>query len=450
MTVATRLFFGLAFVLLSTTGQAQEPGATMLSLRDCIRIGIENSFDLKETYASARAAGAGVTQAFGAYLPSVDIAANYSRQLTNLREQFSIVNGVPIVGQPLPNTYGLTGQANLTLFNGFRREAQYDAAQNTVDATTGDVKFNRLFTAYDVTRKYIDVLRKQQILNARKENLALSRATYDRVEALRENGRATVQQLMSQETELANQEVSVVNAQNDVDLAKAQLLAAMSTDPTQLITIDETSIPSDATAGTVEEFRRKVGPEPVAIQRAFETRPDVMANRKRVDAAQSGITSASATYWPTLTATGGYTWRNFSIGDFDRQGQMFVGLNLRIPVFDQFNTNLNIENAKVSHTRQQMALARLENQIRTNIRSAYLQLAAAEKGLDITERALRAALTNFNAVQERFNVGSATLLDVQTANNQLITARVNRVTAVYAYHDAATYVEFTIGTYGDL
>jgi len=255
---------------------------------------------------------------------------------------------------------------------------------------------------------------------------------------------------MSQETELANQEVSVVNAQNDVDLAKAQLLAAMSTDPTQLITIDETSIPSDATAGTVEEFRRKVGPEPVAIQRAFETRPDVMANRKRVDAAQSGITSASATYWPTLTATGGYTWRNFSIGDFDRQGQMFVGLNLRIPVFDQFNTNLNIENAKVSHTRQQMALARLENQIRTNIRSAYLQLAAAEKGLDITERALRAALTNFNAVQERFNVGSATLLDVQTANNQLITARVNRVTAVYAYHDAATYVEFTIGTYGDL
>lgn len=450
MTVATRSFFGLAFVLLSTTGMAQESGTPVLSLRDCIRIGIENSFDLKETYASARAAGAGVTQAFGAYLPSVDIAANYSRQLTNLREQFSIVNGVPIVGQPLPNTYGLTGQANLTLFNGFRREAQYDAAQYTVDATTGDVKFNRLFTAYDVTRKYIDVLRKQQILNARKENLALSRATFDRVEALRENGRATVQQLMSQETELANQEVSVVNAQNDVDLAKAQLLAAMSTDPTQLLTIDETSIPSDATAGTVEEFRRKVGPEPVAIQRAFETRPDVMANRKRVDAAQSGITSASATYWPTLTATGGYTWRNFSIGDFDRQGQMFVGLNLRIPVFDQFNTNLNIENAKVSYTRQQMALARLENQIRTNIRSAYLQLAAAEKGLDITERALRAALTNFNAVQERFNVGSATLLDVQTANNQLITARVNRVTAVYAYHDAATYVEFTIGTYGDL
>jgi outer membrane protein len=294
------------------------------------------------------------------------------------------------------------------------------------------------------------VLRKQQILNARQENLALSRATFDRVTALKENGRATIQQVMSQETELANQEVSVVNAQNDVDLAKAQLLASMSTDPTQRITIDEASIPSDATSSTVADFRKRVGPETVAIQRAIETRPDLMANRKRVEAAQSGITSASATYWPTLVATGGYTWRNFSIGDFDKQGQMFVGLNLRIPVFDQFVTNLNIENARVTHTRQEMALARLENQIRTNIRSAYLQLAAAEKGLEITDRALRAALTNFNAVQERFNVGSATLLDVQTANNQLITARVNRVTAVYAYHDAATYVEFTIGTFGDL
>ncbi len=436
--------------VLAVTGSAQEPGGSKLTLRECIRIGIENSFDLRESYAASQAAGAGLTQAFGTYLPSIDINANYSRQLTNLREQFSIVNGVPIVGQPLPNTYGLTGQMNLTLFNGFRREAQYDAAQSNVDATTADIAFNRLFTAFDVTRKYIDVLRKTKIVEARRENLSLSRATYERIEALKAAGRATIQQVMSQETEVANQEVSVVNAQNDVDVAKAQLLASMSANPTQQISVDENSIPSDAHAGTVEEFRKRIGPESAAIQRAFEVRPDVLAAKRRVDAAKSGITSASATYWPTIVAVGGYTWRNFNIADFDRQGQMYMGLNLRIPVFDQFVTNLNIENANVTHSRQAMALAKLENQIRTNIRSAYLQLGAAEKGLEITERAMRSAVTNFDAVQERFNVGSATLLDVQTANNQLITARVNRVTAVYQYHDAATFVEFTLGIYGDL
>ncbi len=441
----------LVLLLLSAVhvGTAQVRGAQRLTLKECIRIGIDNSFDLKETYASSRAAGAELTQAFGAYLPSADVSANYSRQLTNLREQFSIVNGVPIVGQPLPNTYGLNGQMNLTLFNGFRREAQYDAARNSVEAAAEDIRGNRLSIAYTVTRNYIDVLRKQQILSAREENLALSKATYERIAALKENGRATIQQLMSQETELANQEVSVVTAQNDLDVAKATLLSSMSVNPSQNIDIDPSSIAGDVTTTTVETFRSRVGPEPVAIQRAFATRPDISSSQMRVEAATSGITTAESGYWPTLTAVGGYTWRNFTIADFDRQGQVYVGLNIRIPVFDQFATNANIENANLSLTRQQMALSRLQNDVRTNIRSAYLQLGAAEKGLEITERALKAALTNFNAVQERFNVGSATLLDVQTANNQLITARVNRVTAIYAYHDAATFVEFTIGTYGD-
>lgn len=448
MTSIRRLLLLLLFVGLVHNATAQERGAQRLTLSECIRIGIDNSFDLKETYASSRAAGANLTQAFGAYLPSADIAANYSRQLTNLREQFSIVNGVPIVGQPLPNTYSLNGQMNLTLFNGFRREADYDAARSSVEAASEDIRSNRLSIAFTVTRNYIDVLRKQQILSAREENLALSKATYERITALKENGRATIQQVMSQETELANQEVSVVTAQNDLDVAKATLLASMSVNPSQSIEIDPASIAGDVTASTVEAFRAKVGPEPVAIQRAFSTRPDITSSQIRVDAAKSGITTAESGYWPTLTAVGGYTWRNFTIADFDRQGQVYVGLNIRVPVFDQFTTNANIENANLSLTRQQMALARLQNDVRTNIRSAYLQLAAAEKGLDITSRALKAALTNFNAVQERFTVGSATLLDVQTANNQLITARVNRVTAIYAYHDAATFVEFTIGTYG--
>ena len=449
MTGVRHLFLALSVLGTLHVGVAQERGAQRLTLKECIRIGIDNSFDLKETYASSRAAGAGLTQAFGAYLPSADISANYSRQLTNLREQFSIVNGVPIVGQPLPNTYGLNGQMNLTLFNGFQRESQYDAAQSSVEAASEDIRTSRLSIAFNVTRNYIDVLRRQQILSAREENLALSKATFERIVALKEAGRSTIQQVMSQETELANQEVSVVTAQNDLDVAKATLLASMSVNPSQSIEIDPSSLLGDVTASTVTTFRGRVGPEPVAIQRAFATRPDIMSTQMRVDVAKSGITTAESGYWPTLTAVGGYTWRNFTIADFDRQGQVYVGLNIRVPVFDQFTTNANIENANLSLTRQQMALARLQNDVRTNIRSAFLQLGAAEKGLDITERALRAALTNFNAVQERFSVGSATLLDVQTANNHLITARVNRVTAVYAYHDAATFVEFTIGTYGD-
>lgn len=437
-------------VLFASQLEAQERAVfRKLTLKECIRIGIESSFDLKQTYAASQSAAAGLTAAFGSYLPSADITANYSRQITNLREQFSIVNGVPLVGNPLPNTYGLTGNVNLTLFNGFRREAQFDAARNIVDATLGDINANRLMTAYTITRNYIDVLRRQQVLQARRENLALSKAAYERVKSLYDNGRTPIQQVMSQETEVANQEVSVVQAENEVDIAKTRLLSSMSLNPSQQIDLDETAIPGEVTANQADGFRRTMGPEEVAVQRAFETRPDVLASRIRVQASESGIISARSGYWPTITANGGYTWRNFVLGDFDRQGQMYVGIFIRIPVFDQFVTNQNIQSASLTYTQRSMDLARLENQVRTDIRSAYLQLIAAEKGLEITTRAIAAATVNYDAVSQRFAVGAATLIDVQTANNQLVTARINRITAVYAYYDASAFVEFTTGMFGE-
>ena len=438
-----------AALSVSSLAQTGAP-ASRYTLDDCIRIALQRNFDIQQVYATSRAAAAGLTQAFGQYLPGATVSANYSRQLTNLREQISFINGVPVRGNPIPNRYSANINMGWTIFNGFRREADYDAATNTVDAAEHDVLFQRLLVAYNITRQYIEVLRTEQIVRARKENLSLSRATYDRVKALYDNGRAPVTQLLSQETEVANQEVAVVQAENDHDLAKVNLLTLMCVDPTQEALFDPASFPRDATSLEVDEFRREIGSEQASVQRAINARPDIKAAQEREEAASAGITSATAGYFPTLQANGGYTWSNFEISNFDTQGQWFVGLNIRMPIFDQFQTHRAIENAKLQQTQRNLDLQRLEQQIGQGVRSAYLQLSAAEKGLDITDRALTSAETSFEAMQERFNVGGAQLVEVQQANYQLITARINRVTAVYAYLDARTFVEFATGLFGEL
>lgn len=428
----------------------QESGSvTTYSLEECITIALQNNFDVKLSNAQAQAAAANLTQAFGEYLPSADITTSYNRQLTNLTEQISFVNGVPLIGQPRPNNYSLNASASWTIFNGFARESQYDAARVNLDATQSDVRYNRQLVAYNVKRQYIEVMRLLNIVESRAENLALSKATYQRVKALYENGRSPITQLLSQETEVANQEVSVVQAENDVENAKARLLGIMCVNPSDRVRLREESISTITTVQDIEQFRAQLGTEESSVQRSLNNRADVQAARMRKTAAQSRIDAAAAGYYPTITASGGYNWRNTEITNFDKQGQMYAGFSLRLPLFDQFQTNQQIETAQLQHTQRSIDEQRLEQQIRTNVRSAYLQLAAAEKGLTIAERAFTAANTNFQATQERFNVGNANLLDVQTANNQLITARVNKVTAVYAYLDARTFVEFATGLFSE-
>lgn len=435
------LVLGLSVAALGQDGVA----GRRLTLDECIAIGLERSLDVRQSQAAASEASARLTAAFGAYLPSLDINANYNRQLTNLRTQFSIINGVPVVGQPLPNTYGLNSQMNLTLFNGFQREADFDAAKLNLDATSGDITFSRASTRFTITRQYIELLRRIQVLNARRESRALAVATLDRIKALFDAGAGRSQDVSSQEAELGNIDVSLIQAENDVIAARAQLLTAMNVDAMQEIDIDERSLTQDISATEVRAFRTKIGSESDLAQRALERRSDLQAAMNRSGAAAEGIAGARSGYYPTITATSGYTWRNFTIADFDRQGQVFAGLFIQVPVFDRFVTRARIAQAELSHTQNELQAERIRNQIRSDIRTAFAQLEQAEKGLELSSRAIMFAATNANAARERFASGAATLIELQNSNNQLITAQINRVTAVYAYHSAVAAVDFATG-----
>ncbi|MEN9281140.1 MAG: hypothetical protein RL594_75 [Bacteroidota bacterium] len=416
-----------------------------LTLEECIAIGLERSIDVRRSQATANEASSRLTAAFGAYLPSIDLNANYNRQLTNLRTQFSIVNGVPIVGQPLPNTYGLNSQANLTLFNGFQREADFDAAKANMSAAAGDIRFSRMATRFTITRQYIELLRRIQVLNARRESRALAVATLERVRALFDAGAGRVQDVSSQQTELGNIDVALVQAENDVIAARAQLLTAMNMDAMQEIDIDDQSIRQDVSSAQVQGFRDRFGSESEQADRALTRRADLLAAQDRSRAAAEGITGARSGYYPTITATSGYAWRNFTIADFDRQGQVFAGLFIQVPIFDRFVTQARIAQAELNHTQNELEAERVRNQIRSDLRNAFAQLELAERSLEISGRAVEFATTNANAARERFAAGAATLIELQNSNNQLITAQINRVTAVYAYHSAVASVEFATG-----
>lgn len=440
----------VCFMLLIPNGinaQIQGVAPTAYTLQDCIRIALQQNYDMLLTNANARYAAASLTAAFGSYLPSATINASYSRQLTNLRSQFSFINGIPVQGDPLPNSYSMNANMSWLIFNGFRREAQYDAAQSSVDAVEQDVRAQRLVVAYKVTRAYIEVLRTTQITSVKEENLSLSKVVLDRVRALYDGGRAPITQVLSQETEVANQETAVVQAQNAYEAAKVELLVLMCQDPTIPAEFEASSLPSNIDAEDMAEFRTLIGSEQESVQRAIASRPDVSAARYRIESANAGITSAQAGYMPTLAANGGYSWSNFELSGFDKQSRTYVGLTLSVPIFDQFNTNRNIEQAKLQQTQNTLDYQRLEQSIQQNVRRAYLQLTAADKNLEIAGRALKPARTSFDAMQERYNVGSASLVEVQQTNAQLVTARINRVAAMYSWLDAQAFVQFATGLF---
>jgi len=447
--VMTRLLYLVLLLALVTAPGAlvaQVSGSIpQLTLEQCLEIALSKNLDLRQANATAQATAAGLTAAFGAYLPGANLSMAYNRQLTNLQPQFSFLNGIPILGEPLPNTYTMFASANWTIFNGFNREASYDRAKANVDAADLDLKAQRLQTALDVHRRFVDVLRAMQVVRTRQENFDLGIVSLKRVEAQYEAGRVPLTSLYSQQAEVANQEFEVVRSMNEADQAKARLLAVMGMDPNTAVDVLESSLPSDITTTDTQDFRAALGSEDDCIARAMAVRPDVLATDVRIRGAEASVTGARSGYLPTVTATGGYAWRNTEVANFDRQGQMSVGFDIRVPLFDQFQTNANIENARLGVIQRQIERQRLDQSIRQSVQSSLLALTAAERQIDISQRGIAAADLSYKAAYERFTVGAATLVDVQIANNQLITARINRITAIYAYLDAKFQAQFASG-----
>jgi outer membrane protein len=283
------------------------------------------------------------------------------------------------------------------------------------------------------------------LVKIRRENFNQGKKELERIQAQYEAGFIPVNVVYSQEAELGNREVDIVQAENQLNISKTNLLATMGLNPDVDVEFIESSIPTDILNNDIDDFRRKTGSIQAAMKLAVDNRSDYKASEANLEAAKSQITIATAGYMPQLSAVGGWRWTYFELGSFSELGRSYAGLNLAIPVFDNFRTNLQIQNAQLIVNQAEVQKQRVELGIRQSVQNALLNLETSEKQLEISERALKASEKNFEVTTERFRQGNANITDYTIANTQYITSQINRITAVYNYIASQREIEYATG-----
>ncbi len=436
------ILFGFSFANLLS----QIPGGQQVfTLDDCMDIALKRNAEIRISKMRVSASSSELTGAFGQFLPTVNFNAGYSRQFGS---NYVYVDGqiIPIPEQNIkPNSYNMNAQAQIPIFNGFAREANYNSAKNNLDAEAKQMEHTAKLVKINVFNQYVDIIKKKQILKIRKEDFQAGQDQLEQIKASYEAGMIPIADVYAQEADLGSRELQIVTAENDINLAKADLLTTMGMAPDFSYEFLESSIPSDIEKNEIERFKQKWGSVKKAVQTALESRNDYAASDNSVESAESGITAARSGYMPAISAYGGWSWTNYEFSNISELGRSYIGLNLRITVFDNFNTNVNIQNAELNLTMRKIEKENLEFSIRTAVQSALLSLEAAEKQLEISERALKSAGQNYEALKERYNLGASTLLELNEANRQLLTAQINRVNYVYAYLKAQKQLLYEMG-----
>lgn len=465
LTVRTGLFIVLVTAVVGAQPQT-------ISLNRAVQIALEQNFAIKQAANNVERDQAGVLSAYGNFVPTVNLNSSWSGG-----EQY--VNGVAL-GSSDVRSLSMGVSARMTIFDGFANTSSFTSASATASASEYTLGRTRQTVSSQAQRLYYEVLRTRKLLEVAKLNLDYSSKQLDRVKETARLGSASLVNVYQQQSQVGSDEVRLVQAQNDYDLAHSNLAAYLALDMLQDYTIEDPAIPNEIDSVEMVRFRALTADLRSVANEAFERRPDYRSARESFRATQASVTAARSGYFPTLSASASYGFNGRTILDapassaiihqnaggtvnhlivpissrsyssefsnFKDNASLNWSLSLSLPIFSGFKTNESVQRALVAEKNAEEGLRESERRIMVELKTAALQLGAAVKSYEAAQKSYQFQEQNLKVNQEKYNVGSGTLLDLLFAQNNYTNALVTRINAVYQYLNAKSQFELAVGS----
>jgi outer membrane protein len=131
---------------------------------------------------------------------------------------------------------------------------------------------------------------------------------------------------------------------------------------------------------------------------------------------------------------------------FDFTGQPFsLSLSLSLPIFQGLGRERAIEEARVGAADATHRLRAEELRIRTEVGTAYLNLATARESVVLEEANLELAADQLELARQRYQVGQASFIELQEAETVMARADRAYLNAVYSFHQNLAALEAAVG-----
>ncbi|HUI09861.1 MAG TPA: TolC family protein [Bacteroidota bacterium] len=431
-------------------GQAVYGQTANLTLDQATQVALEHNQAVIQADANVGAAHAGVLSAYGGYLPSLSASGSWGRYATDKASSTTTSFGggtftLP-ANQSTINQFRTGISANMTLFDGFNRQAQVGASGSRSTAAEQTAVRTRQSIVYQTQSAYLNVLRNEQLVKVADENLKRDNRQLERITESAKVGAAAQADVYRQASTVAADEYSLISAQSTYDQSKADLVDLIGLDVGSDYTFNDSAISIDITQAQLDSVSALYANFRDLQKRSLAARPDYLSAQGTLDAAQSGVTSARSTYFPAITANAGY-----SLGTSDQFSNLSDtrtlnwGIGISWTIFDGFATNANVQSAIANRRIAEIGLVQTERDIYDQLKKALLSFDAARKQYEVSQKGVTSATEDRKIAEEKYNLGAGTLLDLLTANANLVQAQVNLVNAAYNYITAKLNVDFTIG-----
>ncbi|MFH0894242.1 MAG: TolC family protein [Bacteroidota bacterium] len=456
----TKLFFLLGLLLYCVNGFSQNQ--KIWTLQQCIDYAYENNLQIRQQMLSSETTKINAAQTKAAMLPSLNGSAtnvyNYGKTVDMYTNSFA-------TERVRSNNFYLS--SNVTIFNGFQKYNNMRANMLSYEASKWDLQKMKDDIALSIASAYLQILYSEEQVTTATSQSEITRQQIERTQKLVDAGKINKQSLLELEAQLATEELSLVNAQNQLELAYLNLAQMLDLSDTKDFKIEKPIIPVNP-----DETFKNLNPG-VIFEKAVSSQPSIKSAELKLQSSTMSFNATRGMRSPTLSMQGsigtGYSGASKQLSGFTLSGYDTIGFTSatfepvvapsfqydykNIPFKDQFNDNVNksfgfylsipifngwqtktaVSRSKISMMMAELNLATVRNQLNKDIQQAYADVKAAYNKYNATLKSVNALETSFNFINERYTLNMLTTIEFNDSKNKLDKSKSDLLQAKYEF-----------------
>jgi len=432
--------FLIPFLLIGFALSAQN-NKKVLSFEEAIKIGLEQNITLRKNVNQLSVLSMQETEAKTNFLPSVSANVQAARQDG---QQFQLVEDGFEINNVQANRLSGNIAASLGVFEGLGRLNQIKIANLNYRAQKSAIERSRQQVVFDIAQQYLQLLLDKKLMEISLNAIQDQQKQLERIEGFVSAGLRPRADVLAQKATLNQLELSFVETENTYLLDKAQLAQTLQLDLLADFEVSDAFNSASPSLGTYQ------------LADLFEIAIQNRADLKQLDlqrkATVKNIDVLKSNYLPSLSAFYRYGTEYSSLNSLAFDKQIFdlypnntVGLNLSIPLFNNFVNKSRVATAKVELANRNLDLEDLKRTVFQEVQNAYLNCNAAIKRLEVSKSALNSAEEAYHVQNERYTEGIANLSELSIAQQALITAQANLEQAKFTLKFQQTIIDFHTG-----
>jgi outer membrane protein len=351
------------------------------------------------------------------------------------------------------NSASLGLSSGMTLFSGYQLTRTILQNKMNLQASQSDIENVKNQVTLNITTAYLQVLFSYEILKTAKSQSEATGVQVDQTQKMVNVGKLPESNLFTIRSQQATDNLAVVNAQSNLELAKVNLqqLMELPIDDSFEVKVPDLVEPSLVINSTNQQIYAK----------ALTVQPQIEGASVRTQSAMLGIKISEGARYPTLSLSGGVNTNYAATSRFAADSlspksspffnQMWsnlgetIGLSLAIPIYSNRQIKSNIERAKVNALMSELNEKDTRLQLRKTIEQSYVDLRNSIKKFEATKEQIAAAELSYKNMERKYNVGLATAIDFLIEKNAYYQAESNGIQSKYDYIFKTKILDFYQG-----